>query len=187
MSISNNSYNTIRKSLRISSKPTVNYDLSNQDELIDIAYIIETICIKKGLKYTDNLIDEFSSWLLTVDHRELEKFSSKTNSYIPMNILEKAKYWALFCSVSLQKQQMIINLENNIKKYCYKNNMEYESNMVMLFYTWFTDPKNNNIIKYIPPYKECDCNMCDGSNNKSSYNHSIPYCINIWVKTFNIQ
>lgn len=88
-----------RRSSRLAKKPAVKYF----SKWIEVKKVIKATCAKKGLKYSDKLIEEFNSWLPTADFYKVHMWDNGTSSYIPRDRKEIARDWAEFWSTSLNK------------------------------------------------------------------------------------
>ena len=164
-----------RRSRRISYKPMVEYftkEEKEEDEREEIADVIYSICAKRGLNYSDELITEFDDWLITVDLRSHDKYDCKTGQFISPTKTNLAKEWAKYYSTSLMLQNYNKKLTKKIINYCIKNNIEYEDEMADKFSTWMDDPANKSLITYM--YNGCYL---------SCYPRSQMYCINKWFST----
>ena len=169
-----------RRSRRLAKKPKVQY-FTKEDEEDEIAETIEAVCAKKGWAYSDDLIDEFNTWLLTADKYSLEKYDYKTDKYIPRSKPEAAKEWAQYYSTSLKKQQKEQKIAKGLIKYCQKNNIEYDDVMADKFAAWMADPANKKLItKTYKYYGDCSCGSC---NPTGSYELGPTACINKWFST----
>jgi hypothetical protein len=193
-----------RRSRRIANKPTPKYfdeeDLEDEipedsdEEYIDVdddvVEAIESVCIKKGYTYSDNLITEFEAWFTTASKYDLEKYDFNTGNYIPRTKYDIANYWAMWTSKSLLEQKKQQKMAKTIANYCKKNNTEYQDVMVEKFTQWKADPANKKLITATYKYSSgCNCGSCDPTGTKMantteySYERSPIYCIKLWFST----
>lgn len=178
-----------RRSKRIADKPKVEY-FTKEDEDDEIAEVIESVCAKRGWDYSDDLIDEFNTWVpAAADKYALEKYDYKTDKYVNRTKAEIAKEWAKYYSTSLQKQYKDQQISKGLVKYCQKHNIEYQPIMADKFATWMADPANKHLITYT--YNSmggCNCSSCNPTGTKReakeyTYNRNPSYCINKWFST----
>jgi len=172
-----------RRSKRNSGKPTPKYF----DENDLIAEEIEAVCVKKGYKYSDDLIAEFNEWLPTAGAHDIEKYDMWTNTFVPRTKVEIAKEWTLYYSKSIKEQKKQKRSKKTIINYCKKNGIEYTPLMDEKFAQWCADPANKKLITYT--YNSCYCSNCDPTGTKKantteySYDRTPTYCVNKWFST----
>lgn len=197
-----------RRSRRVANKPKVEYFTDEEEhsedsdeEYIDVdedvAEAIETICIKKGWTYSDELVTDFETWLPTADKYSTQKYDYKTGKDIPRAKPDVAKYWAQYYSKNIQEQKNQLALSKALIKYCQKHSITYQDVMADKFAAWKADPANKKLITYTytsAKYGWCRCASCDPTGEKKnatetietkeySYERSPAYCINKWFST----
>lgn len=136
------STDNIRRSKRIANKPKKTY-YSSEDEAADIEEVILDYCNKRGLKYSEELVNEYYEYVKiapSIFHLQLDyKFGFLRYA----TLREKVSRWAKHESKSLQEQRNDIKIDNNINKYCMKKYIEYNPNMLREYKEWAT---NNKVI-----------------------------------------
>jgi hypothetical protein len=156
-----------RCSPRLANKPKVQYytkdELEEQDE---ISQSIQRVCQKKGVQYTDNLLDEFNKWLPT----------APIHLKLLFNSIEIAKEWALFVSSTITTQCRINRFAADTHKaivdYCKKNNIVYTPLMDEKFAQWKADPNNKSYVY-----------TSTTSTDSIWYEHMPSKCVRSWFST----
>jgi hypothetical protein len=165
------SQSPVRRSARLASKPAPKY-FDEDDFIYDT---IEQYCTKYDWEFSDNFVAEFNAWRHTVHKYALEKYDSKTGTYVPRTTAEAANYWTRYCCNSTLEQQKAQKLIRTIDKYCQKNGFEYCPLMVQKFTKWMADPANKKhiTITYRSQYEP----------NGYTYYRNTNQCINKWFST----
>ena len=127
-----------RRSQRLIGKPTPKY-FNELDETIEI---IQDICDKIGVIYTDELLNEFNIWFPTADEYYLFTYNYITKSYdIPKSKKQIISYWIKHIRNSATNQIIKINADKIILRYCQKYHIQYDPLMSQRFAEseWFND------------------------------------------------
>lgn len=133
-----------RRSTRIANKPLKVY-FSEDDE---IAEAIQAICDKRGLEYSDELVEEFNYWRKNSPQDFTNKYDDCYNRFIPMTIQQLVNRWYKRFSTSLKHMENLNNLDRELINYCKQKGITYNSSLRRQLFEWVEDPANKNLIYY---------------------------------------
>lgn len=147
-----------RRSKRNIGKPSPIY-YTQDDDYDEIYEGIKYVCDKKGLTFSEDLVDEYRAWLPTAPKSATEEYFR--GSYVHCSTYKIAKEWASLYSTTLQEQIRINKALPYIQKWCRKNDIEYDPIMPTKFSKWYKNPANKVYICNTYTHTNCIWPCCD--------------------------
>jgi hypothetical protein len=176
--------NNPRRSRRNLGK-TVKY-YADEDDQDDIEEALIAFCNKKGLTYSDELLNEFNKYIKTAPDYFGKTYNWSTNKYKEVSIIEKATLWAKYYSTSLQAQIKDVKIRNTIAMYCTKNNIQFDPIMTKKYNDWVADPANYKLTYKTYTSYNCTCSSCSANNKttNTSDTYTYPLTTSVRIKNF---
>ena len=129
-------YGLTRRSIRLANKnkSTVSDPISDR---VDVILAIADHCKKKGLEYSDTLLDEWDTWCKAGDSKNWPQDCSHSRV---------ASLWAKYYSKSLCDQEYMIKCHETFQHYCAKKNIKYTPEIYANFLVWHQNPANTSLV-----------------------------------------
>lgn len=164
---------SLRRSTRIAKLPPVKYADLTADKQQDILDMIQDYCSHNGYTFTPELFDEFKTYLCSLHQHQNTLIT--TDSYLLYSSLKTIKrdfhHWANWASERLENEVKLAQVRRYIIRYCFKNNIKYQSIMLQKYLQWYILPTTIPILSY----------KQDGRTYNRPFTYH--YCINKWFST----